>query len=167
MGCHSAEGSPTGGGRTTVPGRLGLAGSDRRFGRPAPIPRAPLERGPRAPARPWLSLRSPFPVPGVRSPAQRLPANAAQVDETVAAPESLKKLLIIWLMCTGLWECEINHQPRDELLKWVLVFRLLSLGHGFSSPRHQASRCRDAVFSFSQSQEQPVARRCLFPGPAA
>lgn len=55
------------------------------------------------------------------------PAHAAQVDDTVAEPESLKKLLITWLMCARLREREINHQPRDELLKWSLVFRLLSL----------------------------------------
>lgn len=78
--------------------------------------------------------------------------NAVQVDKTVAEPESLKKLLIIWLMCIGLWECEINHRQWDELLKWILVFRLLSLGNGFSFLHHQANRCRDAVFSFSQSQ---------------
>lgn len=40
-----------------------------------------------------------------------------QVDKTVAEPDSLKKLLIIWLMCIRLWEWEINHQQWDELLK--------------------------------------------------
>ena len=82
---------------------------------------------------------------------QRFP-DALWVDKIVAEPESLKKLLIIWLMGIRLRECEINHQPWDELLKWILVFRLLSLGNGFSFLHHQASRCRDAVFSFSQSQ---------------
>lgn len=98
---------------------------------------------------------------------QYLPLNAVQVDKTVAEPESLKKLLIIWLMCIRLWEREINHQQWDELLKWILVFCLLSLGNGFSFLHHQVNRCRDAVFSFSQSQEQPVARRCVFLSPAA
>lgn len=82
---------------------------------------------------------------------QRFP-DAVWVDKTVAEPESLKKLLIIWLMGIRLRECEINHQPWDELLKWILVFRLLSLGNGFSFLHHQVNRCRDAVFSFSQSQ---------------
>lgn len=118
-------------------------------------------------AKPSLFLHSPFLVPDVCSQMQHFPTNAVQVDKTVAEPESLKKLLIIWLMCIRLWECEINHQQWDELLKWILVFCLLSLGNGFPFLRHQVNRCRDAVFSFSQSQEQPVARRCLFLSPAA
>lgn len=36
-------------------------------------------------------------------------------------------------MCARLWEGEINHQPRDELLKWILVSRLLSLVMAFPS----------------------------------
>lgn len=103
-------------------------------------------------AKPLLFLYSPFLVPDVWSQMQHFPANAVQVDKTVAELESLKKLLIIWLMCIRLWECEINHQPWDELLKWILVFCLLSLGNGFSFLHHQVNRCRDAVFSFSQSQ---------------
>lgn len=91
-------------------------------------------------------------VPAVWSQMQHLFPNAVQVDKTVAELESLKKLLIIWLMCIRLWECEINHQCLDELLKWVLVFRLLSLGNGFSFLHHQENRCRDAVFSFSCSR---------------
>lgn len=110
------------------------------------------ELGLRIAAKPWLLLYSAFLVPDVWSQMQHFPANTVQVDKTVAEPESLKKLLIIWLMCIRLWECEINHQPWDELLKWILVFRLLSLGNGFSFLHHQVNRCRDAVFSFSQSQ---------------
>lgn len=98
---------------------------------------------------------------------QHLSPNAVRVDKTVAELESLKKLLIIWLMCIRLWECEINHQCWDELLKWILVFRLLSLGNGFSFLHHQVSRCGDAVFSFSCGREQPVTRKCLFLSPAA
>lgn len=49
-------------------------------------------------------------------------------------------------------ECEINHQPWDELLKWILVFRLLSLGNGFSFLHHQANRCREMLsFIFPES----------------
>lgn len=118
-------------------------------------------------AKPSLYLYSLFPVPDIWSQTQHLSPNAVQVDKTVAEPESLKKLLIIWLMCIRLWECEINHQQWDELLKWILVFRLLSLGNGFSFLRHQVNRCRDAVVSLSQSQEQPVARQCLSLSPAA
>lgn len=70
-------------------------------------------------------------------------------------------------MCIRLWAWEINRQPWAELLKWVLVSCLLSLGNGFSCLHHPVNRCRDAVFSLSQSQEQPVARRCLLRGPAA
>lgn len=136
--------------------RLDCSPPTRAFGKSPPVA-----------AKPSLFLASPCLVPDVCSQMQRFPANAVHVDETVAAPESLKKLLIIWLMRIRLWECEINHQPWDELLKWILVFCLLSLGNGFSFLRHQASRCRDAVFSFSQSREQPVARRCLFRSPAA
>lgn len=101
-----------------------------------------------------------FLVPDFWLQKQPLPPNAVQVDKTVAEPESLKKLLITWLMCTRLWEWEINHQPQDELLKWSLVFCLLSLGNGFSFLHHQVNRCRAAVLS-ALSQEQPVARPCL------
>lgn len=101
---------------------------------------------------PSLFLYSPFLVPHVWSQMQHCTANAVQVDKTVAEPESLKKLLIIWLMCIRLWEWEINHQQWDELLKWILVFCLLSFGNGFSFLHHQVNRCGDAVFSFSQSQ---------------
>lgn len=69
-------------------------------------------------------------------------------------------------MCIRLWECEINHQPRDELLKWSSVFCLLSLGNGFPFLHHQVNRCRAAVLG-ALSQEQPVARPCLFLSPAA
>lgn len=114
-----------------------------------------------------LFLQNILVVPAVWSQMQHLSPNAVQVDKTVAELESLKKLLIIWLMCIRLWECEINHQCWDELLKWILVFRLLSLGNGFSFLHHQVNRCGDAVFSFSCSWEQPVTRRCLFLSPAA
>lgn len=83
-----------------------------------------------------------------------------RVDKTVAEPESLKKLLITWLMRIRLWECEINHQPWDELLKWSLVFCLLSLGNGFSCLHHQVNRCRAAALSSSESGNS------RWPGPA-
>lgn len=111
-----------------------------------------FQTGSQIAAKPSVFLYSPFLVPDVWSQMQPLPPNAVQVDKTVAEPESLKKLLIIWLMCIRLWECEINHQQWDELLKWILVFCLLSLGNGFSFLHHQVNRCRAAVFSFSQSQ---------------
>lgn len=47
-------------------------------------------------------------------------SHAGQLEETVAGRESPKKLLIIWLMCLRLGKWEINHQWRDELLKWIL-----------------------------------------------
>lgn len=141
--------------------------SDQRLAWTTHVRLVRLEIYSRIAALPPLFLCSPCPVPGVWSQTQPFPANAVQVDKTVAEPESLKKLLIIWLMCIRLWAWEINRQPWAELLKWVLVLCLLSLGNGFSCLHHPVNRCRDAVFSLSQSQEQPVARRCLLRGPAA
>lgn len=112
----------------------------------------PCAQGSRVAAEPWPPVSCPLVLPDIGPQVQRFPASALQAGETVAEPESLKKLLIIWLMCIRLWGCEINHQPWDELLKWILVFCLLSLGNGFSFLHHQVSRCKDAVFSFSQSQ---------------
>lgn len=152
----------------TSPWRFSLANSsDQEIRLDCSPHTCALGNSPTAAAEPSLFLHSPFLVPHVCSQMQHFPANAVHVDETVAEPESLKKLLIIWLMRIGLWECEINHQPWAELLKWILVFCLLSLGNGLSFLCHQVNRCRDAVFSFSQSQEQPVARRGLFFSPAA
>lgn len=125
---------------------------------PARITLVHFQIGSHTAAKSCVLLYSSFPVPDVWSQKQPLPPNAVQVDKTVAEPESLKKLLIIWLMCIRLWECEINHQPWDELLKWILVFCLLSLGNGFSFLQHGVSRCKAAAFRLSQSQEQPVAR---------
>lgn len=157
-----AKGSPTGGGhgQVAIPWWFRLAsGSDHSR------PTRPFGNRPTIAASPPLFLCKP--LSGVWSHAQPFPAYAVQVDKTVAKLESLKKLLIIWLMCIRLWAWEINRQPRAELLKWVLVSCLLSLGNGFSCLHHPANRCRDAVCSLSRSQEQPVARQCLLHGPAA
>lgn len=70
-------------------------------------------------------------------------------------------------MCARLREREINHQPRDELLKWSLVFRLLSLVMASAAFAIRCTGAEMLYFSFSQSRQQPVTRRRLFPGPAA
>lgn len=75
-----------------------------------------------------------------------------------------QKLLITRLMCAGPWECEINHQPRDELLRWILVSRLPSLVMAFvpSPSGAQVRRCR--LFIFPESAAAGGDQATAVPG---
>lgn len=71
-------------------------------------------------------------------------------------------------MCIRLWECEINHQPQDELLKWSSVFVSCHSVMAFPpSPSGEQVQSRCAFSSESGTaggQAVPVPQSCCTSG---
>lgn len=110
--------------------REGPAPFGSRFGHGCRALALPFQFLP-AGSRSWFAMAERFPFAG-------------QIEKTVAGLESLKKLLIIWLMCLRLRAWEINHQQWHELLKWI--WRVLSSvspegPHGPSPSGEQVQTC--------------------------